>query len=116
MNRCRLCGITGYEPSLGGPTICPACDCGNFHDKDLATKRMLGLKPPPKFNERCPFCHGRGTYTDLADPYHAWEVYCTCEAGRDAIGAGPNFEMDVEDFEVEPRTAWSHILDEKESF
>ena len=27
---CEFCGGTNYEPSLGGPTICPSCDCGDF--------------------------------------------------------------------------------------
>lgn len=27
---CRFCGLTNYAPSLGGPTVCPWCDCGNF--------------------------------------------------------------------------------------
>lgn len=25
---CVLCGDTDYPPSLGGPGICPSCDCG----------------------------------------------------------------------------------------
>ena len=25
---CKLCGATDYALSMGGPTICPACDCG----------------------------------------------------------------------------------------
>ena len=49
---CILCGETSYAPSLGGPHICPACDAGVFHDPALATKRMLGLKPPPVRAER----------------------------------------------------------------
>ena len=27
---CVLCGAANYLPSLGGPEICPSCDCGNF--------------------------------------------------------------------------------------
>lgn len=26
---CILCGATNYALSMGGPTICPSCDCGN---------------------------------------------------------------------------------------
>jgi hypothetical protein len=33
---CRLCGATNYPNSLGGPEICPSCDCG----------RAPTLKPP----------------------------------------------------------------------
>jgi hypothetical protein len=25
---CNLCGLTDYPLSMGGPTICPSCDCG----------------------------------------------------------------------------------------
>ena len=25
---CELCGATDYPLSMGGPAICPACDCG----------------------------------------------------------------------------------------
>lgn len=49
---CCLCGDANYELSLGGPGICPACDAGNFHDEAIATKRLMGLKPPPTENER----------------------------------------------------------------
>lgn len=27
---CLICGETDYPLSLGGPGICPSCDCGNF--------------------------------------------------------------------------------------
>jgi hypothetical protein len=27
---CVICGDVGYELSMGGPSICPSCDCGNF--------------------------------------------------------------------------------------
>jgi hypothetical protein len=27
---CVICGDVGYELSIGGPSICPSCDCGNF--------------------------------------------------------------------------------------
>ena len=49
---CTLCGTRDYALSLGGPTLCPSCDCGNFHDPALARKRMLGLAPPPTHDER----------------------------------------------------------------
>lgn len=25
---CRLCGLTFYARSMGGPGVCPSCDCG----------------------------------------------------------------------------------------
>jgi len=28
---CYMCGATNYPMSLGGPYICPSCDCGNFN-------------------------------------------------------------------------------------
>jgi hypothetical protein len=27
---CVICGATDYPLSMGGPTICPSCDCGDF--------------------------------------------------------------------------------------
>jgi len=27
---CVICGCTLYPLSMGGPTICPKCDCGHF--------------------------------------------------------------------------------------
>lgn len=27
---CIICGDTNYNLSMGGPTICPPCDCGDF--------------------------------------------------------------------------------------
>lgn len=27
---CIYCGSINYAPSMGGPSICPSCDCGNF--------------------------------------------------------------------------------------
>lgn len=28
MDKCKVCGVDFQNPSLGGPGICPACDCG----------------------------------------------------------------------------------------
>lgn len=33
---CCICGDTNYQLSLGGPTICPACDCGASTDPRVA--------------------------------------------------------------------------------
>lgn len=33
---CVCCGATGYALSMGGPSICPACDCGRFGGTVLA--------------------------------------------------------------------------------
>jgi hypothetical protein len=49
---CALCGAVDYALSLGGPTVCPACDAGLFADPELATKRLLGLAPLASRNER----------------------------------------------------------------
>jgi hypothetical protein len=27
---CVICAAVNYPLSMGGPTICPSCDCGNF--------------------------------------------------------------------------------------
>lgn len=34
---CVICGAKDYPLSMGGPAICPKCDCGTF---DLATIQM----------------------------------------------------------------------------
>lgn len=31
---CNVCGATNYPSSMGGPYICPSCDCGNFNKND----------------------------------------------------------------------------------
>lgn len=33
---CKVCGKTNYPSSLGGPDICPECDCGSFNPNILA--------------------------------------------------------------------------------
>ncbi len=35
---CVLCGTTDYPLSMGGPTICPSCDCGNFNPHKLLSQ------------------------------------------------------------------------------
>ena len=32
---CTMCGRTFSEPSMGGPGICPACDCGLYDPQSL---------------------------------------------------------------------------------
>lgn len=27
---CTVCGLCYFNMSMGGPGICPSCDCGNF--------------------------------------------------------------------------------------
>jgi hypothetical protein len=29
---CTICGLPSKHASMGGPGICPACDCGKFRD------------------------------------------------------------------------------------
>jgi hypothetical protein len=38
---CVYCGAVNYPLSMGGPTICPSCDCGNFGPKVV---RALGTE------------------------------------------------------------------------
>jgi hypothetical protein len=33
---CVICGATNYALSMGGPSLCPACDCGHFNGHALA--------------------------------------------------------------------------------
>lgn len=51
---CNVCGRTYTDPSLGGPGICPSCDCGYKPDGTKLTAResfkiaeryKLGLTP-----------------------------------------------------------------------
>lgn len=36
---CVVCGIKNYPLSMGGPTICPACDCGYSGPQQIAAQR-----------------------------------------------------------------------------
>lgn len=37
---CGVCGATGYSLSFGGPTICPACDCGVTNELESAEQEL----------------------------------------------------------------------------
>lgn len=39
---CVVCGATDYSLTLGGPTICPSCDCGR--DPEIGRLINLGQK------------------------------------------------------------------------
>ncbi len=41
---CTLCGLRGYDLSMGGPAICPACDVGYGYMKPDGT---MGHRPRP---------------------------------------------------------------------
>jgi len=51
---CILCGTTNYPMSMGGPTICPACDCGiaGHPYPDRYSRRVLGKGELPDHDER----------------------------------------------------------------
>ena len=36
---CVICGGTNYELSMGGPTICPSCDCGPPNPRQVREMR-----------------------------------------------------------------------------
>lgn len=36
---CAACGLRNYGLSYGGPTICPACDCGNSGPSRMNAQR-----------------------------------------------------------------------------
>ncbi len=40
---CVICGARDYELSMGGPTICPSCDAGNFTQATV-TRQAQELK------------------------------------------------------------------------
>jgi len=37
---CTVCGLTNYPLSVGGPSICPACDCGNYGPATVNAQRL----------------------------------------------------------------------------
>lgn len=48
---CCICGSTNYALSMGGPTICPKCDCGHFdagtvlQQAKVIERLLAALKP-----------------------------------------------------------------------
>lgn len=38
---CKICGLTFYARSFGGPNICPSCDCGNFGQTAIQRQRDM---------------------------------------------------------------------------
>jgi hypothetical protein len=50
---CVLCGAKDYPLSMGGPTICPACDCGHgLSPNEAATNRRLLSEAAAEIAER----------------------------------------------------------------
>lgn len=43
---CLICGSFGYSMSMGGPGICPKCDCGHFDavTVEMQAKAMADLR------------------------------------------------------------------------
>lgn len=41
MDRCKVCGMDFSSRSMGGPGICPACDCGIQPDSIYHPKNAL---------------------------------------------------------------------------
>lgn len=44
---CIVCGATNYPLSLGGPSICPSCDCGhspNHREVQRLRRENAGLR------------------------------------------------------------------------
>jgi len=57
---CQMCGLEAGAGSMGGPAICPSCDCGFYRDgsefsyRDLVTPGQIQRKAdmienPPSF-------------------------------------------------------------------
>jgi len=40
---CTVCGKTNYPLSMGGPGICPSCDCGNAPNTVMEALRPINL-------------------------------------------------------------------------
>jgi hypothetical protein len=36
---CVICGLSNYPLSVGGSTICPSCDCGDFGPMKIERQR-----------------------------------------------------------------------------
>lgn len=51
---CILCGTANYPASMGGPAICPPCDCGvgGHPYPDRYLRRLIGKDGPPDHDER----------------------------------------------------------------
>ena len=65
-DRCKMCGLVFFEPSLGGPGICPECDCGNFgpakikRQAEYITQLKTRLKELPKYTFMSPLIDWKG--------------------------------------------------------
>lgn len=50
---CIVCGKTNYPNSMGGPGICPSCDCGITPQRDPVNPAMW---PAPIFSPQGCIC------------------------------------------------------------
>ena len=66
---CMVCGATNYSNSMGGPMICPSCDCG---------------MPPHVGNPMLVWSHG--AYPPTTQPVHIQG--CICPPGSEATCRG----------------------------
>lgn len=48
---CVVCGLTYYPLSMGGPHICPSCDCGIEPQDPRHAKNRLALKEGSALNQ-----------------------------------------------------------------
>jgi hypothetical protein len=66
---CIICGLRDYPLSMGGPTICPACDCGHNGPTLIAAQKRrieelealvakLQTPPPCKHERRSGWTNG----------------------------------------------------------
>lgn len=78
---CVICGAMGYALSMGGPTICPRCDCGDFGYERLITQaaELSGLRSRNAELERLVKAidleakdHNRDG--DIVLPSHVWDM------------------------------------------
>ena len=47
---CQMCGATNYSLSMGGPGICPSCDCGIPPEVSRLKQRIAELNEDMKFS------------------------------------------------------------------
>lgn len=67
---CIVCGLRNYPLSFGGPTICPACDCGNT-GPELVRRQAERIRELEAKIATCPHDHQSGWVRGSV-----WEMTC----------------------------------------
>jgi hypothetical protein len=77
---CTICGLEYSSPSMGGPGICPSCDCGNFGIAAIQrqAKRIAQLEAALR-----DISYATAPIASVQNSSHEW-IYKRC---RDALTA-----------------------------